>query len=465
MSEQVFTNCTNAGPISVYVKDGKVVRIRPLVADENDFAPWTIEAGGEKYTPPKKFALSPYVHAERTRVYSEDRIKYPLKRVGFDPNGDRHPETRGKAGYERISWDEASDIVAGEINRIRSTYGPSAVTAITSSHHNWGTVGYKMGPFGRFFNLIEYTPIFDNPDSWEGWHWGATHTYGFFWRLGMPEQYDLLEDALQNAEMIVYWSCDPDSTRGTYTGQESAIWRLWLREKDVKMVFIDPYYNYTAAAMDGKWISIRMGTGTALAMGIAFVWLTEDTYDKDYVETHTVGFEKFRKHILGEDDGRPKTPEWASGESGVPARTIRALAREWASKRTVLSGGTRGGEGGACREAYATEWARMMVLLQAMQGLGRPGVSIWGTTMGAPSDVDTWFPAYADMDGRMGSSRAADRVIENPTKQRLYRLTFPDAILNPPVTWRGEGFCGQSLEQQFVEYTYPMPGYSEIKMF
>jgi trimethylamine-N-oxide reductase (cytochrome c) len=316
--------------------------------------------------------------------------------------------------------------------------------------------------------MIGYTPVFDNPDSWEGWHWGATHTYGFFWRLGMPEPYDLLEDALQNAEMIVYWGCDPDTTRGTYTGQDSAIWRQWLKEKGVKMVFIDPFYNFTNAATGGKWLPIRMGTGTALAMAIAFVWLTEGTFDKDYIETHTIGFDEFREHILGEDDGQPKTPAWASEESGIPARKIKALAREWASKKTVLAGGTRGGEGGACREAYATEWARMMVLLQAMQGLGKPGVSIWGTSMGAPSNADVFFPGYADLDGRMATSKAADRQFgfaENPTKQRLYRLTLPDAILNPPVSWKGEGFCGQALEQQFTEFTYPMPDHSEIKMF
>ena len=98
--------------------------------------------------------------------------------------------------------------------------------------------------------------------------------------------------------------------------------------------------------------------------------------------TGTIGFEDFRKHILGEDDGQPKTPEWAEEECGVKARVIRALAREWAAKRTVLSGGARGGEGGACREAYGTEWAKMMVLLQAMQGLGKPGVSIWGNDHG-----------------------------------------------------------------------------------
>ena len=371
MSEEVFTNCTNAGPVSVYVKDGKIVRIRPLAAEERDFKPWTIEANGHKYTPARKFNLSPYVHAERDRVYSEDRIRYPMKRVDFDPNGARNPQNRGKSPYQRISWDEALDMVGAEIHRVRETYGPSALAGMTSSHHNWGIVGYKMGPFYRFLNMIGYTPVFDNPDSWEGWHWGATHTYGFFWRLGMPEQYDLLEDSLKHAEMIVFWSNDPDSTRGTYTGQDSAMWRLWLKQKGVKMVFIDPYYNYTAAAMDGKWIPIRMGSGTAMAMAIAFVWITENTFDRHYVENRTVGFQEFRRHVLGEDDGQPKTPEWAEAECGVKARIIRSLAREWASKRTVLSGGARGGEGGACREAYGTEWARMMVLLQAMQGLGQ----------------------------------------------------------------------------------------------
>jgi trimethylamine-N-oxide reductase (cytochrome c) len=154
-----------------------------------------------------------------------------MKRVDFDPKGERNIQNRGKSGYVRISWDEALDIVSSEMKRLIDTYGGSAITGMTSSHHNWGTVGYKMGPFARFMNMLHFTPILDNPDSWEGWHWGATHSYGFYWRLGMPEQFDLLEDGLQNTEMIVFWSNDPDSTRGTYSGQESAIWRLWLYER------------------------------------------------------------------------------------------------------------------------------------------------------------------------------------------------------------------------------------------
>ena len=259
---------------------------------------------------------------------------------------------------------------------------------MTSSHHNWGMVGYKISAFSRFFNMIGYTQVLDNPDSWEGWHWGATHTYGFYWRLGMPEPYDMLDDALKHAEMIVYWSNDPDTTRGVYTGQDAAIWRRWLKEKGVKMVFIDPFHNYTAAAMGGKWIAPRPGTDAALALAIAHVWIVEATYDKQYVCERTVGFDEFKEYVLGTSDGVPKTPAWAEQESDVPAQTIVALAREWAAKRTVLlAAGTRGGEGGACRQAFGTEWARLMVLLQAMQGLGKPGISIWGTTMGAPWDI------------------------------------------------------------------------------
>ena len=135
-----------------------------------------------------------------------------------------------------------------------------------------------------------------------------------------------------------------------------------------------------------------MGTDTALAMAIAYVWITEDTYDKEYVADRTIGFDEFKPYVLGETDGVPKTPEWAAEESGVEARVIRTLAREWASKRTVLTAGARGGEGSACRTAYGTEWARMMVLLQAMQGLGKPGVTIGGDQHGRSGGLRDLVP-------------------------------------------------------------------------
>ena len=86
----------------------------------------------------------------------------------------------------------------------------------------------------------------------------------------------------------------------------------------------------------------------------------------------------------------------------------------------------------------------MMVLLQGMQGLGKPGISIWGTSMGAPWNSNVWFPGYGDLDGRIATSKAAKKIPQNPVQQRLYRLTLPDAILDPPVSWLGEGFCNQN---------------------
>ncbi len=463
MAEQVFTNCTVGGPVLVHVNDGKIVRVRPLVFDSTDPPEWTLKARGKSFTPPRKSLIAPFTVAERMHVYAEDRLKYPLKRVDFNPNGERHPENRGISGYERISWDEALDIVVSEIKRIQTTYGKEAVTGTRSSHHNWGIIGYHFSVFFRFFYMLGFTIIDNNPDSWEGWYWGASHAIGYYWRLGLPEQYDLLEDCLKNTDMIVHWSSDPDTTRGIYGGQESAIWRLWTKELGIKNVFIDPYNNYTACIHADKWLAPRPGTDAALAEAIAYVWSTEGTYDKEYVNTHTLGFEAFERHILGKDDGIPRTPKWAEGICGIPARVITALAQEWASKRTMLDAFVLGG--GACRQAYATEWARLMVYLQAMQGLGKPGVNIWTTATGAPFNSKIRFPGYAHLGIDKYARKSIVRgTLKNPVSQRLYRHYFADAILNPPIKWRFELSRGTSLDH-FHLFNYPEPGKSECHMY
>jgi len=72
-----------------------------------------------------------------------------------------------------------------------------------------------------------------------------------------------------------------------------------------------------------------------MAMAIAYVWIKEDLYDKEYVRTHTVGFDKWKAYLLGEEDGIAKTPEWQEKETGVPAKDVRALAREWARSASI----------------------------------------------------------------------------------------------------------------------------------
>ena len=469
MAEKVFTQCTVGGPVKVYVEDGVIKRMRPIIFDENDKGGWTIEAKGKKFSDPRRTTLNPYVVGERMRIYSENRIKYPYRRKHFDPNGERHPELRGKDEYVRISWDEALDIVAGEITRIRETYGPAAITAMASSHHNWGLLYYKMGPYPRFYNMLGYTELLDNPDSWEGWHWGAVHAWGYYWKLGHSDNFDILADGLQNCEQVMFWSVDPNTSAGGYCAQDTTIWRHWLRELGIQRVFIDPYCNATAAHIGEKWIAPRPGTDAAMAEAIAYIWIKEDTYDKWFVENRTVGFEEFKAHILGKDDGIPRTPQWAARICDVPAHTITALAHEWAAKRTMLATGAMYGTGGACRAAYATEWARLMVILIAMQGLGKPGVNIWGGVgMGAPLDFSFKMPGYASAgwDAFKTVAKYSAFPDGNTVTQKVYRILLPEAILNPPIHWHGEGFCGQYFDQNLKPMTYPEPGPNgaEIKM-
>ncbi|MCC2096025.1 MAG: molybdopterin-dependent oxidoreductase, partial [Hyphomicrobiales bacterium] len=374
-----YCNMTNGGPVFIDVKDDKIVRILPMDFDDRDPQPWTIKARGRKFTPPRKTTLAPHGMNAKSIIYSPDRLLYPMKRVDFDPNGERNPQNRGKSGYERISWEEAIKIVADEIKRQKRVHGPGAIATSHGSHHTWGNIGYYLSALFRFSNAVGMTRVHHNPDSWEGWYWGAVHHWGHTLRVGQSETYGTVEDCLQNCDMIVFWSADPETTSGSYGAQEGTIRRQWLKDKDlgIKVVHVDPFYNSSAQFLPGKWFAPKPTTSVAMAMAIANVWIQEGLYDKEYVRTHTEGFDKWAAYIMGDEDGIPKTPEWQEKETGVPAKDVRALAREWGSKRVYLApGGWGNGHGGACRNQTGIQWARVMVCLVAMQGLGKPGVNM-----------------------------------------------------------------------------------------
>ncbi|HEV2099720.1 MAG TPA: molybdopterin-dependent oxidoreductase, partial [Stellaceae bacterium] len=307
-----YCNMTNGGPVFVHVKNGKIVRMTPIDLAEEDGASWTIEAKGQKLTPPRKTTLAPHGQNAKSIVYSPDRLLYPMKRVDFDPHGERNPQNRGKSGYVRISWDEAIKIVTDEIKRQKREYGPGAITFSHGSHHTWGNVGYYLSALFRFANAVGMTRIHHNPDSWEGWYWGAVHHWGYTLRVGQSETYGTVEDCLQNCDMVVFWAADPESTSGSYGAQEGTTRRQWLKDAKlgIKVVHVDPYYNASAQFLPGKWFAPKPTTSVAMAMAIATVWIKEGLYDQEYVKTHTVGFDKWKAYLLGDEDGIAKTPEW-----------------------------------------------------------------------------------------------------------------------------------------------------------
>ncbi|HSW25610.1 MAG TPA: molybdopterin-dependent oxidoreductase, partial [Burkholderiaceae bacterium] len=173
-----YTMLTNGGPLFVHVKNGRIVRLVPIEFDAKDAPGWTITARGRRFTPRHVATVAAHALAMKSAVYSDKRILRPMKRVDFDPNGERNPQNRGKSGYVPISWDEALDIVSREILRQRRVHGPGAMTITHGSHHQWGNVGYYLSSLLRFGNLVGFTRVAANPDSWEGWYWGAMHHWG-----------------------------------------------------------------------------------------------------------------------------------------------------------------------------------------------------------------------------------------------------------------------------------------------
>ncbi|MBI5922051.1 MAG: molybdopterin-dependent oxidoreductase [Betaproteobacteria bacterium] len=468
-----YTTNTNGGPLFVFVKDGKIVRCTPIDYDDTDAPSWSITARGKRFTPRRRFNVNPYSLALKSQVYTTERVLYPMKRVDFDPNGNRNPQNRGISGYERISWDEALDIVSGEIKRQKTVHGPGAIAIQHHSHHQWGNIGYYLSALMRFGNLIGFTRVHHNPDSWEGWYWGAMHHFGNALRLGLPSHYGAVEDALKNCEMMVFWSSDPEVTSGVYAGYEGTQRRFWAKELGIEFVHIDPHCNTTAQLFGGRWIPLKPGTDPALAIAIMYIWLTEGLYDKDYVEKRTTGFDQWSAYLLGKDDGIAKTPEWQEPETGVSAHVVRALARNWGKKKTYLGAGGLGtGVGGAVRNATGTQWARCMIMMMAMQGWGKPGINFGNMQMGTPVDNFHYFPGYAEggISGELNFTAAAINnylrmphvLTMNPVKQIIPRQRLPEAIIKGHA--RGNLWDGSSIEAQITPFEYPMPGYSKVHM-
>ena len=283
--------------------------------------------------------------------------------------------------------------------------------------------------------------------------------------------------------MIVWWSRDPETTGGIYGGFESTVRRQWLQELGIKLVFIDPYYNHTDALCGDKWFSPASGhrRGAGLSPSPT-CGSTEGTYDKEYVATHAHGFDEWTDYVLGETDGVPKTPEWAAAECRLKAHDIRALAREWAKRRPCSPPAASAAGAAPAGASHGIEWARGMIALATMQGMGKPGVNIYSTTQGTPVDYDFYFPGYAeggisgDCENSAAGFKFAWRMFDGKTTfpspsnintaagQHIPRLRVPECIMDGEYKWAGKGFAGGDIQHQMHMYEYPAAGYPKIKM-
>jgi trimethylamine-N-oxide reductase (cytochrome c) len=457
-------------PSCVDVKDGKIVRVRPMhfdwKFDRKSFNPWKFERNGKVLESNFKGMPSPWSLSYKKRTYSPNRIKYPLKRVDWDPKGERNTQNRGKSKYVRISWDEATDIIASEIKRIIKTYGPLAILAQGDGHGECKTINTPHGHQARLLEMLGgFTQQVRNPDSWEGFYWGSKHVWGQG-IVGMMDPSDnVVKDMTEHCELVLFWGCDPETTPWGFVGQFASRLCYFWTQCGIKQVYICPDLNYGAAVHADKWIPVLPNTDAAMQLAIIYTWLKEGTYNKEYVKTHTIGMDKVEAYVMGEEDGIPKTPAWASKKCGVPAWTIKALAREFAKKTTSIAhyfGGSM------FRGPYSHEPARLECILLGMQGLGGPGVHQTQITYGGMPRAQLLKST------RFFNPQLPERLTK-PTlttirawgKQLIPKTLIHTAILNPPLKFWGNGGIEEMVDDQFVEYNYPIAkekGGTEIHM-
>ncbi len=156
-----------------------------------------------------------------------------------------------------------------------------------------------------------------------------------------------IEDIV-NSKLVVYFGNNPFATRMSGGGLTYSL-QEFKAKSDTKLIVIDPRYSDTALSAADEWIPIRPGTDAALVSAIAYVMITENLHDQEFLDTYAVGFDKehmpegytdqdsYKDYILGTGaDNTAKTPEWAAPITGIPAAKITQLAREIATLQARL---------------------------------------------------------------------------------------------------------------------------------
>ena len=318
-------DCGGKCLLKVHVKDGVIVRIEGDDAEE-----------------PQQLRACLRCRAYRQVVYHPDRLKFPMKRVG----------AKGEGKFERISWDEALDTIAGELIRIKETYGNSAILMLGGSGYQ-GALHSARG-IGRLLSMFGgYVSQYGNLSS-EGHVFAVRAQYGDF-ACGNSRE-DLL-----NSRLIILWGWDPAKM---INGTNTAFHLIQAKEAGARIIAVDPRYSDTAAAYADQWVPIRPGTDPALLAAMAYVMIKENLHDQKFLDTYTIGFERYREYVLGIEDGIAKTPAWAEAITGVPALTTEKLAREYATtKPAALMDGL-----GVARNATGEQTSRSTMTLAAMTG-------------------------------------------------------------------------------------------------
>ncbi|NIF31932.1 dimethyl sulfoxide reductase subunit A [Enterobacter sp. Cy-643] len=371
----------------------------------------------------------------RRRINHPERLNYPMKRVG----------KRGEGKFERISWDEALEIVSHSLKQTVEKYGNEAVYINYSS----GVVGGNITRSSPYASLVARLM-----NCYGGFlsHYGTYSTAQI--ACAMPYTYGSNDgnstSDIENSKLVVLFGNNPAETR--MSGGGITYYLEQARERsNARMIVIDPRYTDTAAGREDEWIPIRPGTDAALVAGLAHVMISENLVDQTFLDKYCVGYDEttlpadaprnghYKAYILGQgDDGIEKTPRWASAITGIPVDRIIKLAREIAgAKPAYIAQGW-----GPQRQANGELTSRAIAMLPILTG----NVGINGGNSGAREST------YTITIERMP-------VLENPVKTQISCFSWTDAITRgPEMTAKRDGVRGKEKLDVPIKFIWNYAG-------
>jgi anaerobic selenocysteine-containing dehydrogenase len=257
-----------------------------------------IKVEGHPDHPFTKGTLCGKVNDYLDRVYSPDRVLYPMRRVG----------PKGSGQFERISWDTALDEIRDRFTQIVQNYGSEAIMPASYLGHEGLLNGLTVGD--AFFNRLGATIT-------ERTFCISCTSVAYLMTYGPTHGTD--PDTFKHSKYIILWGCNALSTN-------VHIWSFIqeARKNGAKLVSIDPVRTRTAQQSDWH-LPIRPGTDAALALGMMNVIINENLIDDDYVENYTVGYEALKERVS------QYPPEKVAEITGIPTEDIVTLAREYAT--------------------------------------------------------------------------------------------------------------------------------------
>lgn len=346
-------HCLTTCVLKVRVRDGVVVSIEPddsvnpgLGREDEHVSEDMMDRGMFQHRPCAKG------YAWREMLYDPNRLKYPMKRVG----------KRGEAKFERISWSEALDTIAGKLVEVKEKYGPYSIM-----HHPYSIFGESSFPLAPWFGAgvatwqCHSTGGVEQPLQWVFGQDIAKLALGMmkWFGGGLLSPFDEL--ALLESRLVVLWGTNPLATS---PGTAKAFLRA--KERGVPIICIEPRYTSSAEVLADQWIPVRPTTDVAMMTAMANVWFKEDLWDKEFVEkwVEPEGLKQWRAYVMGADDGIDKTIQWAETICGVPAETIAEFARLYArSKPVTLLGSITLG-----RQFFGENHIRALMYMQSLTG-------------------------------------------------------------------------------------------------